>query len=211
MTPKQKYNEITANRVIQAFKKRNIEGYYCADKAEALKKALEIIPEGSSVTWGGSQSIAEIGLCDSLKNGKYELYDRAQAKDSAQLDEIYRKAFSCNFYISSSNAVTLDGKLVNIDGIGNRVSAIIFGPDNVLLIVGINKVCDDEADALKRVKNKAAVMNAYRLNLNTPCSKTGSCVDCLSDECICSAIVVTRRASRPGRIKVIIVGEELGY
>lgn len=211
MTPKEKYNETIAKRVIAAFDKRNIEGYYCANKEEALKKALEIIPCGSSVTWGGSQTISEIGLISELKSGDYKVYDRAEAKDIEEAKEILKKAYFCDFYLASSNAVTVDGKLVNIDGTGNRVSAMIFGPEYVLLIVGINKVCKGEEQAIERVKNKAAVLNAYRLGKDCACSQLGECANCLKDECICDVTVITRRSSIKGRIKVIIVGEELGY
>ena len=211
MTPKEIYNETVAKKIIASLEKRNMEGFYCKNKEEALKKALEIIPKGSSITWGGSQSIAEIGLCDAVKGGEYTVYDRAEAKNDEERQEIYRKAYFCDYYLASTNAITADGKLVNIDGTGNRVSAMIFGPENVLLIVGINKVADSEEDAIKRVKNKAAVINALRLNTEGICSKLGKCGDCLNDNCICNVTVVTRRANRRGRIKVILVGEELGY
>lgn len=211
MTPTEKYNEKTAERVIAAFKKRGIEGYYCSDKEEALKKAIELIPVKSTVTWGGSQSIAEIGLCDALKKGDYKVYDRAEAKSLEETMEIYRKAFSCNFYLGSANAATLDGKLVNIDGNGNRVAAMTFGPDNVLLIIGINKLCENEEAAVKRAKNKAAVINALRLGGKTVCCETGFCAECLNDNCICAVTAITRKSKPAGRIKVILVGEEVGY
>lgn len=211
MTPIEAYNTALAKRVIDNLEKRNMEGYYCANKEEALKKALELIPEGSSVTWGGSQSIIEIGLCESLKNGNFKAYDRTEAKNNEERQEIMRKAFFCDFYLTSSNAVTEDGKLVNIDGNGNRVSAMIFGPENVLMLVGINKICKTEEEAISRVKNKAAIINAFRLKTSSACTKVGKCVDCLNEDCICSVTVVTRKSLQKGRIKIILVGEELGY
>lgn len=211
MTPKQQYNQINANKIIENLEKRNIKGFYVKTKEEALKKALELMPQKSSVCWGGSQSILQIGLIDELYKNDYEIYDRAKAKNQEEIDFIYRKAFTSEFYLASANAITLDGKIVNIDGTGNRVAAMIYGPKNVILIVGINKIATDEQMAINRVKNYASPINAMRLDRNTPCKIKGSCYDCLSEETICCVTTITRYSREKDRIKVILVGEELGY
>lgn len=211
MQPIETYNEINGKKLVEALAKRNMEGYYCATKEEALKKALELIPEGASVTWGGSQSIQQIGLTAALKNGAYNVYDRADAKDADEVQEIYRKAFSVDYYLASSNAITYDGQLLNIDGNGNRVAAMIFGPKNVLLIVGMNKLTKDIDSAMDRVRNYASVLNVLRLDCDTPCKTVGKCSDCISPQTVCCQVVTTRFSRTKNRIKIILVGEELGY
>ncbi len=211
MTPKEQYNELIAKKVIDAMAKRRIEAYYCKNKEEALKKAVELIPEGSEIAWGGSETIKEIELIKTLSNGNYKLLDRSAAKNQEEVEEIYRKAFFSDFYLMSTNAFTLDGKLINIDGTGNRVAAMIYGPKNVIVVAGMNKLETDEQAALIRARNKAAAINTLRLDKKTPCEKTGVCHDCLCDDTICCQTVVTRMSRLQGRIKVILVGEELGY
>jgi len=211
MTPQQKYYSMRAEKVINSLQKRRMLGYYCQTKQEALNKALEIITPKSTVSWGGSQSIFEIGLIEKLKEGDYTLFDRAKAKTQEEINEVYRKAFSADYYLMSSNAITLDGKLINIDGNSNRVAALVYGPSNVIIIAGMNKVVDNEELAMKRARNIAAPVNAIRLNTNTPCVTTGSCHDCKEAQCICCNIVITRMSRVQNRIKVILVGEELGF
>lgn len=211
MTSKQQYNQINAKKIIENLEKRNIKGFYVKTKEEALQKALQFMPQKSSVCWGGSQSVLQIGLIDEIYKNDYEIYDRAKAKNQEEIDFIYRKAFTSDFYLASANAITLDGKIVNIDGTGNRVSAMIYGPKNVILIVGINKIATDEQTAINRVKNYASPINAIRLDRNTPCKIKGSCYDCLSEETICCVTTITRYSREKDRIKVILVGEELGY
>lgn len=211
MTSKQQYNQINAKKIIENLEKRNIKGFYVKTKEEALQKALQFMPQKSSVCWGGSQSVLQIGLIDEIYKNDYEIYDRAKAKNQEEIDFIYRKAFTSDFYLASANAITLDGKIVNIDGTGNRVSAMIYGPKNVILIVGINKIATDEQTAINRVKNYASPINAIRLDRNTPCKIKGSCYDCLSKETICCVTTITRYSREKDRIKVILVGEELGY
>lgn len=211
MTPRDKYYEVLGNKMLESFKKRGMEAYYCADKSEALKKALELIPEGASVSWGGTMTVGEIGLDEKLKSPKYNVIDRSMAKSDEEKKEIYRKVFFCDWYIGSANGVSADGEIVNIDGTGNRVAAMMYGPDNVLLIVGMNKVAPSLEEAVSRARNVAAPINIARFGKETPCSKTGKCMDCLSDDCICSYITITRKSNIKGRIKVILVGEELGY
>lgn len=211
MTALQKYYSMRAEKVIKSLQKRRMLGYYCQTKEEALNKAMEIITPKSTISWGGSQSIMEIGLIDKLKAGDYTLFDRATVQTKEEIDEIYKKAFSADYYLMSSNAITLDGKLVNIDGNSNRVAALVYGPSNVIIVAGMNKIENTEELALKRARNIAAPINAIRLNTNTPCASTGNCHDCKEDECICCNTVITRMSRIKDRIKVILVGEELGY
>lgn len=208
MTPKKQAYRLTADEIIAALNKRNMEGYYCDSSAEAVEKALSIMPEGSSITWGGSASIKECGLLDAIKNSSYEILDRDTASDEKLF---YSRAVLSNYFLMSTNAITLDGELLNIDGRGNRVAPMIYGPDNVIMIVGMNKVVKDVESAYKRVKVDACPPNTIRLNFDTPCAKTGKCIECLSPQCICNQIVITRFSREKGRIKVILVGEELGF
>ena len=211
MIKKEIYNELNAKKVIENLEKRNIQGFFVKTKEDALKKSLELIPNKSSICWGGSQSILQIGLIDALYKGNYNLFDRAKATCQEEIDYIYRKAFTSDFYLASANAITLDGKIVNIDGTGNRVAAMIYGPKNVILVIGVNKICTDELSAINRVKNYASPINAIRLNKKTPCTIKGSCYDCLSNDTICCVTTVNRYSKEKNRIKVILVGEELGY
>ena len=183
-------------------------GYYAADKEEALKLALEIIPENSSISMGGAMSAHEIGLVDALKNGNYNFIDRDAAEDkrAAML-----AAYDADYFLTSANAMTEDGVMVNIDGNSNRVSAIAQGPKHVLVIVGMNKICDDVDGAMKRARNVAAPINAQRFNLSTPCAKTGSCMDCKSPDTICCQFLITRYSRHADRIHVILVNDTLGF
>lgn len=205
-----KRNALLGQQMIKAFESRNMEAYYAETKEEALKKALELIPEGASVSWGGSMSIQEIGLTKALHEGNYEVYDRDLAKSPEEKQQIVLKGFECDYFLASSNAVSEDGILVNIDGRANRVAAIAFGPKNVLMIVGMNKVVKTEADAMSRAKNIAAPINAQRFG-KTPCAVTGECALCKSPSCICCQTLVTRFSMEPKRIKIILVNEDLGF
>lgn len=203
-----KRNELLAAKTIEGLKSRNMSGYYAANKDEALKLALELIREGSSVTMGGCMSAHEIGLVDALKAGNYNFIDRDEEVDkrAAML-----KAYDADVYLASPNAMTEDGVLVNIDGNSNRVSAIAQGPRKVIFIAGMNKVCDDVDGALKRARNVAAPINAQRFGLNTPCSKTGSCFNCKSPDTICCQFLITRYSRHKDRIHVILVKDNLGF
>ena len=211
MSPKEIANQNLANTIIKNMAKKNMEGYYCATSAEAVEKALSLMPEGASVTWGGSMTLTECGLMDALKTANYEIIDRDTAKTPEEARVMYSKQVMADYYLMSTNALTIDGELVNIDGRANRVSCLCWGPQNVIIIAGMNKVAPDVESAIKRVRNIAAPPNCVRLNKNTPCAQTGKCGDCYSPESLCSQILVTRRSSTPNRIKVILVGEELGY
>ena len=203
-----KRNELLSEKVIKGLESRNMTGYYAPTCEEALKKALELIPEGSSVAMGGAMSAHEIGLVDAIKNGNYSFIDRDKAEDkrAAML-----AAYDSDYFLSSVNAMTDDGVLVNIDGNSNRVSAIAQGPKHVLFIVGMNKVCSDIDAAMKRARNVAAPINAQRFGLSTPCSKTGACFNCKSPDTICCQFLITRFSRHTDRIHVILVGEDLGF
>lgn len=204
-------NNLLSEKIIKNLQSRNMEGFYADSKEAALKKALELIPEGSSVSWGGSMSIAEIGLKDALKNGNYTVYDREGAPNREEKRKMELAAYDCDFYLTSSNAISEDGVLVNIDGFANRVSSIAAGPRNVIMIVGMNKVVKDAENALSRARNEAAPVNAQRFPVDTPCKKTGACFDCKSPDTICCQILITRFSKIPGRIKVILVNDALGF
>ena len=203
-----KRNELLAQTVIKGLKSRNMSGYYAASREEALRTALELIPEGSSVTMGGAMSAHEIGLVDSLKKGNYQFIDRDAYTDkrAAML-----AAYDADVFLSSANAITSDGVMVNIDGNSNRVSAIAQGPKKVIFIVGMNKVCGDIDGAIKRARNVAAPINAQRFGLSTPCSKTGACMNCKSPDTICCQILITRYSRHADRIHVILVNDSLGF
>ena len=211
MTPTKEYYRNAAQTVIKNLKKRRMDGYYCETREEAVKLALSLIPEGSSIGWGGSVTLSECGLMDAIGGGKYELIDRSVAKTAEENKAIHAKIFGCDYFLMSTNAITYDGELVNIDGRSNRVCFLCYGPENVIVIAGMNKLESDVDSAIKRVRNVASPKNALRLGRNTPCAATGKCADCLSPDCICAQTVITRMSQIPSRIKVILVGEELGY
>ena len=203
-----KRNELLAQQVIKGLESRNMSGYYAASREEALRQALALIPEGGTVTMGGGMSVHEIGLVDALKAGNYNFIDRDQCQDkrAAML-----AAYDADVFLSSANAITQDGVMVNIDGNSNRVSAIAQGPKRVVFIVGMNKVCDDLDGAMKRARNVAAPINAQRFGLNTPCSRTGACMDCKSPDTICCQFLITRFSRHADRIHVILVNGNLGF
>lgn len=206
-----KRNELLAVKVIKGLESRNMSGYYAATKEEALAKALELIPEGASIAMGGAMSAHEIGLVEALKTGSYNFIDRDKAKNPEEKRAAMLAAYDADFFLSSANAMTEDGIIVNIDGNSNRVSAIAQGPKQVLFIVGMNKICDDLDGAMKRARNVAAPINAQRFGLATPCAKTGSCMDCKSPDTICCQFLITRFSRHKDRIHVILVNDSLGF
>lgn len=211
MSFKQQYYENLAESIIEKFNLRGIEGYYCTDREEANAKAKRFLTPGCSVSWGGSMTIEEIGLIDDLRESDYTIYDRQEAVTPEEKREMYGRIVTSDFYFMSTNAVTIDGQLINIDGAGNRVACLCHGPEHVVVVAGMNKVVPDVKSGIARVHNMAAPPNTLRLGLNTPCAEYGRCADCLSKDCICAQTVVTRYSRVPGRLKVILVGEELGY
>ncbi len=210
-TPKEIRNTLLAKHLVENLKKRHFEAHYCPTATEAVEKALSLIPAKSSVSWGGSMSIRDIGLTKAVHAGDYEVIDRDLAKDPEEMTEMHRKGLLTDFFLMSTNAISEDGVLVNVDGTGNRVASLSFGPKNVIIICGLNKVVKDTAAAVKRAKEYAAPINSMRFMGKTPCSATGTCHNCISPECICNQILITRVCRPAGRIKVILVGEDLGY
>ena len=202
-----KRNETLAKTVIKGLKSRNMSGYYAADKEEALKLALELIPEGSTISMGGCASAQEVGLIKALKEGNYNYIDRAKLSPRESL----MAAYDSDIFLTSANAITSDGIMVNIDGNSNRVSCIAQGPRKVVFIVGMNKVCPDLDDAMKRARNVAAPANAQRFDVKTPCKETGKCFDCKSPDTICCQFLITRYSRHEGRIHVILVNDNLGF
>ena len=203
-----KRNELLAQKVIRGLESRNMTGYYAKDREEAKRIALSLIPEGSSVTMGGTVSAREIGLIDAIKAGNYRFIDRGAFSDPRAA---LLAAYDADFFLSSANAMTDDGVLVNIDGNANRVSCIAQGPKHVLFIVGMNKVCPDIDSAMKRARSVAAPMNAQRFGLSTPCSKVGTCMNCKSPDTICCQFLVTRYSRHKDRIHMILVNDTLGF
>lgn len=208
---KQDTYALTAKGIIENLGKRNIEGFYFATSKEAVAHITAMMEKGSVIAWGGSESVKECGLMDAIKNGDYELIDRATATTPEEQRQLFAKTSLSDYYLMSTNAITLNGELINIDGNGNRLASLIHGPAHVIIVAGMNKVVTDVESGYKRVKTTACPPNAVRLSRKTPCGATGKCGDCLSPDCFCNQIVITRRSGHVGRIKVVIIGEELGY
>lgn len=204
-------NNLLAEQVIKNLKSRNIEAFFVQTKDEALKKSLELIPENSSVSWGGSSSIEEIGLKEKIRNGKYIVFDREKAQTLEEKTKIIHQGLTSDFFLASCNAVSEDGILVNIDGLANRLAGICYGPKHVLFIVGINKIVKNIEDAISRARNISAPINAQRFDIDTPCKKTGCCYDCLSPDTICCQLLITRYSKIKDRMILILVNENLGY
>lgn len=208
-TPEQIRYDLAGPKVAKALSAHHFESYYVKTKAEAKALALSLIPKGDVVSFGGSVTAEEIGVLDELKN-THKMIDRTLAKDRSESIEIMRQGLLCDTFVTSSNAISADGTLVNIDGTGNRVAAMTFGPKSVIVLAGMNKVCADIESARKRARTVAAPTNVQRFNVDTPCKIDGLCHDCHSPECICTYIVETRNSRPAGRIKVILIGENLG-
>ena len=208
---KKRYDTL-APYVMDALKKRHFEAYYCQSKEDVLPLVLSMIPKDHTVSFAGSETVRELGVIDAIKQNGYTVIDRYTAKTQEERQELMRAALLCDTFLTSSNAIGADGVLVNIDGNGNRVAAMTYGPRSVIVIAGMNKVVHDRNEAYLRARHTAAPMNIQRFpGTETPCMKNGVCADCKSDMCICSYIVETRMCRPAGRIKVILVGEDLGF
>lgn len=203
--------EKRAQVVVKNLRSRHFDAYYCATKEDALRQALSLIPEGATVGWGGCASAEEIGLVDAVRKGNYRPIDRNTGATPEEKTAIMKQAMLAEVFLTGTNALSQDGELVNIDGTGNRVAAIVYGPDSVIVIAGMNKVCATLEDAVTRARTVAAPMNSQRFTIQTPCNVTGACADCKSPQCICNQILITRHCRPAGRIKVILVGEDLGF
>ena len=210
-----KRNNILGEKIVSNFQKRFFEAYYVQTKEEALDKAISLISKSDVISWGGSVSVSEIGLTDYVIKNEYNIINRDLAKSKEEKFSLLRQSLLCDTYLMGTNAITKNGELVNVDCIGNRTAALMFGPKNVIVVVGMNKVTDSVDEAIKRARNIAAPINMQRISANserqTPCCKTGECFNCISGESICSHIVVTRLCNPKNRIKVILVDENLGF
>ncbi len=211
MNVQQQRNLLLGQKMVDNLKRRHFDAYYCATAEEAVKQVRQLIPTGSSVTWGGSETIRKMGLTSALHAGDYQVFDRDLAETREEQLDIYRQAFSCDYYLSSANAISEDGVIVNIDGNGNRVAAITWGPKHVIFVIGMNKVAQDVTSALARARSVASPINAQRFEINTPCKKDGVCHNCKSEDCICSCIHFLRHSRPAYRHTVILVGEDLGF
>ncbi len=201
-----------AQTMIQNLEKRNMEGYFAETKEEAVSLIMErFLTAGTSVCFGGSMTLTESGLMDALRQSDCIVYDRAAAKTPEETRDMKANMINSDYFLMSTNAITIDGELINMDGFANRVSFLCYGPAHVIVLAGMNKVVSGVEDGVRRVRDMASPPNTVRLNKNTPCAKTGRCGDCYSEDCICSQLVITRRSSVKNRIKVILVAEELGY
>ena len=209
--PKVLYNEKRGDVLVKNLRTRHFEAYYCADKQQALEKALSLIPAGASVGWGGATSANQIGLMEALHAGNFKPIDRERCSTPEERMQAMKACMSVDVFITGANAISLDGQMVNIDGIGNRVGAIVYGPGSVLVIAGMNKVTETLDEAMRRARTIAAPINQQRFLGKTHCAKSGICMDCKSEDCICNQIVITRHCRPAGRIKFILVGEDLGF
>lgn len=208
--PKQKYYAKRGELLVKNLRSRHYDAYFCENREQALEKALELIPKGATVGWGGAMTAQQIGLIDSLNNGDYHTIDRDQAPNPEERKQAMKRCLLADVFITGANALSLDGQMVNIDGNGNRVAAIVYGPESIIVVAGMNKVMDTLEAAMIRARTVAAPMNKQRFAQQTPCEVTGTCGDCKSEGCICNQILITRNSKPAGRIKVILVGEELG-
>lgn len=206
------YMEKRGQLLVKNLKARFFDACYCATKEEALQQALALIPEGSTVGWGGCMSAEQIGLVEAVRNGNFNTIDRDTAKTPEERVDLMRRALLSDVFLTGANAISLDGQMVNVDGNGNRVAAIVYGPKSVIVVAGMNKVVDTLEDAVTRARTVAAPINKQRFpNAPTPCLVTGSCANCKSEGSICNQILITRSTRPAGRIKFILVGEDLGF
>lgn len=203
------YKKIAEN-VIAGLKKRNMEGYYCENRQEALQLVLSLMEPKGAVSWGGSATIKELGILDSLKEKNYELIEYKEADKKEIGSPIFQQAAGAEYFLMSSNAITADGMLVNIDGASNRVSSLLHGPKTVIIVAGVNKIVRDVESGINRIQTSVSPILAEKSGRKTPCGIKGVCTDCTSPDCMCCNIVITRRSRYNGRIKVIVVGENLG-
>ena len=210
-----KRNQKLGEKTVSALKKRHFDAYYVDTKKEALEKAISLIQDTDVISWGGSVSVVEVGLIDYLLKNNYNVINRDKAKSTEEKTMLLKKALLCDTYIMGTNALSEGGELVNIDCVGNRTAALMFGPKNVIVIVGTNKITPTLDSAIERARNFSAPTNMQRVAGNgqrqTPCFSTGCCSDCISKDSICSHIVVTRLCNPQKRIKVILVGEDIGF
>lgn len=211
MTEQQKMYAKRGEILVKNLKNRHFDAYYCENREKALERALSLIPQGATVAWGGTVSAKQIGLLDAVKKGSYATIDRENCTTAEEKLKAARDGMFADVYITGANALSLDGQMVNIDGTGNRLAAICYGPEQIIVIAGMNKVMDTLDGAITRARTVAAPMNKQRFPNQTPCEVTGTCGDCKAEGCICNQILVTRHCRPVGRIRFILVGEDLGF
>lgn len=212
MTEQQKlYYKKRGNILVKNLQSRHFDACYCDTKEEALEQALAWIPKEATVAWGGTMSAGQIGLIDALRNGGYAIIDRDKCTTMEERNQAAKDSMFADVFLTSANGMSMDGQMVTIDGTGNRLAAICYGPGTVLAIVGMNKVTDTLEEAIRRARTVAAPMNKQRFPLQTPCEVTGTCADCKSEQCICNQILITRHCRPVGRIRFVLVGEDLGF
>ena len=212
MTPKQQAYEVTASTIIKNLAKRRMEGFYCPDSRSAVAKALELMPKGCSIAWGGSATVQQTGLMEAIRGGSYQIIDRDEAKTPEEKRVMFSRIVMADYFLMSANAITLDGQLMNIDGNGNRVASSLYGHKKVWFIVGRNKLAPTYEEALWRARNIAAPKNAQRLGRKTPCAVHGDrCYDCKSPERICRGLVVLWEAVANMEMEVVLIDQDLGY
>ena len=199
-----------ADHVIEGLKKRNMEGYYCATKEEAADLIMGMIEPGSKVTWGGSKSMGDLGLMERITNGDYQVISYPMHEKEIAGNPIYQNVVGADYFLMGTNAITVNGELINVDGASNRVGCLVHGPKHVIIIAGINKLVKTVEDGYNRIQTQICPIIADATNRKTPCGVAGFCADCHSPECMCCNIVVTRHSRYNGRIKVVIVGEHVG-
>jgi len=198
-------------KVVKALESRFFEAFYFPEPAEAVEKVFSLIPKTDVISWGGSTTAVTLNLTTLAAEKGYKVIDRDKAGSPAERMELMRQALLCDTFFAGSNAITEDGQLVNIDGYGNRVAAMTFGPRQVIVVAGMNKIVKTLDDAYARARNIAAPANVQRFAAyKTPCNETGACADCRSADCICTYMVCTRMSKPAGRIKVILIGKDLG-
>ena len=212
MTPLEERNQKLAERMIKNLSRRNMEAFYCPTRQEAVKKVSELIADGSTVTWGGTATVRDIGIPEMLKGRRtLVVLDRDTVETPEEKEQMYLRAFTADVYLTSANAISEDGVIVNIDGNGNRVAAITWGPKKVIFVIGLNKVAQTVEAALARARSTASPINAQRFDISTPCRIDGTCHNCNMPESICSYIHFLRNSRNKGRHVVVLVGEDLGY
>ena len=211
-TIKQWKNICKAKTIVADLNKKHFQASYVINLAEAKEKLISMIDDGASVALGGSTTLSDMGIVDVLRNGNYAFFDRYQNLPfDPDIVDIHRKSLTADFLLTGTNAITKQGELVNTDCTGNRVAPMIFGPKNVIIVAGVNKIVENLEDAFKRIR-EIAPMNSKRIKHETPCVETGYCVDCDCKKRICNFTTIIHNGIKfEGRIKIIIIADEAGY
>ncbi|MDO5518823.1 MAG: lactate utilization protein, partial [Clostridium sp.] len=203
--------QLAAKEMVEILKEKGYTAYYAEDREEAKKLIIDLIPEGSSVSVGGSETLGAMNMTEEFRKPKYKFFDRFKKMPYEEMYEVYRQSLLSDYFVSSTNAITMQGQLVNTDSSGNRVASMIIGPKHVIIAAGANKIVDNLEEAFKRIK-KIAPMNAIRVGHHTPCAETGRCMHCEIQNSVCNyTAIIENGRKEPGRITVIMIAEELGF